>query len=135
MLNGPKIPKEGTGMLQALTPPALATTVHEISVTPATPLDLSKAKSVHVWADSFGGAPGATGYTATFTLTGTDGTTKTLTDTGFSHDAWNDLSIDVSSWAGRDSVNSMSVTFAAVGSTYPTWNPNFQIDGVGYFTS
>jgi len=48
---------------------------------------------------------------------------------------WNKLSIDVSAWNGRRSVVSLSVSFAAVGSTYPTWDPRFQIDDVGYLTS
>lgn len=134
-LNGPASAHSGTGVLEATTPPAPASTPRTISVTPATPIDLSKATSVYAWGDSYGGVPGATGYSATFTLTGTDGTTRSVTKSDFAPNKWNDLSIDVSSWAGRSSVASMSVEFNAVGSSYPTWNPRFQIDDVGYFTN
>ena len=135
MANGPGAPKSGSGMLQANATASPATTPHVISVTPQTPLDLSDAATVHLWGDSYGGAPGATGYVMTFTLTGQDGTTATMSETDFAPDSWNQLVIDVSDWSGRSAVVSMSVSFAAVDSTYPTWNPSFQIDGVGYYTS
>ncbi|MEQ6897804.1 DUF5722 domain-containing protein [Microbacterium sp. KR10-403] len=135
MANGPGAPKEGSGMLQANATASPATTPHVISVTPDEPIDLGDAASVHLWGDSYGGAPGATGYVMTFTLTGEDGTTRTVTDADFTPDSWNQLVVDVSDWSGRSAVVSMSVSFAAVGSTYPTWNPSFQIDGIGFFTS
>lgn len=135
MANAPGTPKSGSGMLQADATASVATTPHVIAVTPTTPLDLSDAASVHLWGDSYGGAPGATGYVMTFTLTGQDGTSATVTDTDFAPDSWNELVVDVSDWPGRSAVVSMSVSFAAVGSEYPTWNPSFQIDGVGYYTS
>jgi hypothetical protein len=133
--NGPGKPHGGAGALEATSSPAPATTPRVISATPAKPVDLSKAKSVYVWADSYGGAPGATGYVATFTLTAADGTTVTQKNTEFSPDKWNELSIDVSGWASRSAVTSFEVSFAAIGTDYPNWVPKFQIDDVGYFTS
>lgn len=133
--NGPGAPQSGTGAVEATTPAALATTPRTITNTLTTGLDLSKAATVYVWVDSYGGVPGATGYTATFTLTSTDGSSVHVTTNDFKPDSWNKLAVDVRSWTGRSSISSTSVSFAALGSTYPTWNPRFQIDNVGYFTS
>lgn len=133
--NGPGVPRGGAGALEATAPPAPATADRTMSVTPSSPLDLSTAKSVYVWMDSYGGAPGATGYLATFTLTAADGTTRTVTDTEFTPDRWNKLSIDVSGWASRSAVTSIQVTFAATGTDYPNWTTRFQVDDLGYLTS
>ncbi|WP_022884760.1 DUF5722 domain-containing protein [Glaciibacter superstes] len=133
--NGPGTPHGGVGALEATSSPTPATTPRVISATPAKPVDLSEAKSVYVWADSYGGAPGATGYVATFTLTAADGTTVTQKNTEFSPDKWNELSIDVSDWDSRSAVISFEVSFAAIGTDYPNWVPKFQIDDVGYFTN
>lgn len=133
--NGPGAPHGGVGALEATAPPAPATADRTISVTPDAPFDLSTAKSVYVWMDSYGGAPGATGYVATFTLTAADGTTMTVKDTEFKPDTWNQLSIDVSGWASRSAVTSMQVTFAATGTDYPNWTAKYQIDDLGYLTS
>ncbi|HET6743770.1 MAG TPA: hypothetical protein VFH76_32755, partial [Kribbella sp.] len=133
--NGPGAPRGGVGALEATAPPAPATAARTMSVTPDSPLDLSSAKSVYVWMDSYGGAPGATGYVATFTLTAADGTTTTVKDTAFTPDTWNKLSIDVSGWASRSAVTSIQVTFAATGTDYPNWTTRFQVDDLGYLTS
>ncbi|GGD62026.1 DUF5722 domain-containing protein [Microbacterium murale] len=132
--NGPRTPHGGVGALEATSRPAPATSPRVISATPEKAVDLSAATSVHVWADSYGGAPGATGYVATFTLTAADGTTVTTLNTEFSPDKWNELSIDVSGWDSRNAVVSFEVSFAAIGTTYPNWVPKFQIDDVGYLT-
>lgn len=132
--NGPRVPHGGVGALEATSVPAPATTPRVISATPEKPVDLSEATSVHVWVDSYGGAPGATGYVATFTLTAADGTSVTQRNTAFSPDKWNELSIDVSDWDSRSAVVSFEVSFAATGTTYPNWVPKFQIDDVGYLT-
>lgn len=132
--NGPRTPHGGVGALEATSEPAPATTPRVISATPEEPVDLSEATSVYVWADSYGGAPGATGYVATFTLTAADGTTVTHKNTEFSPDKWNELSIDVSDWDSRSAVVSFEVSFAAIGTDYPNWVPKFQIDDVGYLT-
>jgi hypothetical protein len=133
--NGPGAPRGGVGALEATAPPAPATAHRTMSVTPSSPLDLSAAKSVYVWMDSYGGAPGATGYVATFTLTAADGTTMTKENIEFAPDKWNQLSIDVSGWASRAAVTSIQVSFAATGTDYPNWTTRFQIDDLGYLTS
>jgi hypothetical protein len=133
--NGPGAPRGGTGALEATAPPAPATADRTMVVTPNSPLDLSTAKSVYVWMDSYGGAPGATGYVATFTLTAADGTTMTVKNTEFTPDTWNRLSIDVSGWAARAAVTSIQVTFAATGTDYPNWTARFQVDDLGYLKS
>ncbi|MFG1912125.1 DUF5722 domain-containing protein [Kribbella sp. NPDC048928] len=133
--NGPGAPRGGFGALEATAAPAPATADRTMSVTPTSPLDLSPARSVYVWMDSYGGAPGATGYVATFTLTAADGTTMTEKDTAFTPDTWNKLSIDVSGWASRTAVTSIQVTFAATGTDYPNWTTRFQVDDLGYLTS
>ncbi|MDR2997350.1 MAG: DUF5722 domain-containing protein [Microbacterium sp.] len=133
--NGPGAPRGGSGALEATSKPAPATSRRIISVAPEKPLDLSDAQSIYVWANSYGGAPGATGYVATFTLTGADGTTVVHEDTVFSPDKWNLLSVDVGDWSSKNAVTSIAVSFAALGSNAPEWSPRFQIDDVGYFTS
>ena len=135
ILNGPWTPRGGTAALEAKSAPVPAAAERSVSVTPDAPVDLSEAKSVFVWMNSWGGVPGATGYVATLTLTAADGSqVETKMDT-FQPDSWNELSIDVSAWEGRSAVASMEVSFAAVGSDYPGWDPRFQLDDLGYFTS
>jgi hypothetical protein len=132
--NGPGTPHGGLGALEATSEPILATNTRVISVRPTSPIDLTKAVNVALSMDSYGGAPGATGYLTTVTLTGADGT-EVMKEFSTKSDTWNQLAINVGSWAGRSAVAGITVTFAAVGSTYPTWDPRFQIDDLGYFTS
>ncbi|MBC7591277.1 MAG: hypothetical protein H7226_09595 [Salinibacterium sp.] len=131
--NGPGAPHGGLGALEATSKPILATDTRVISVTPTSPIDLSKAVNVQLSMNSYGGAPGATGYLTTVTLASADGT-EVKKEFSTTPDTWNQLSIDVGSWAGRSAVSGITVTFAAVGSIYPTWGPRFQIDDLGYFT-
>ncbi len=134
ILNGPGAPRGGVAALEATSTPTLATNERAISVTPGTPLDLSSAKTAFVWVNAWGGVPGATGYVATFTLTAADGTQVEQRLETFRPDSWNALTIDVSSWGGRSAVTAIKVSFAALGSDYPNWDPRFQIDDLGYFT-
>jgi hypothetical protein len=48
-----------------------------------------------------------------------------------SHDAWTPVNLDVSSWAYRNDITGISVSFAAVGSSTP-WSMHFQLDDVGW---
>jgi hypothetical protein len=84
--------------------------------------------------DSYGGAPGATGYVGTIILSGADGT-QVKGRYNITPNSWNQLSLDMSGWSGRNAVKTVTVTFAALGSDYPTWDPKFQIENVGYFSS
>lgn len=131
--NGPGAPHGGSGALEASSNPTIATDERSISVTPKAPLDLSSAATFALSMDSWGGVPGATGYIGTVTLTGVDGTEVTGTYKKIKPDSWNQVVLDVSTWSGRNAVKTVTVTFAALGSDYPTWDPKFQIDDVGYF--
>ena len=101
-----------------------------VSVAPATPLDLSAAKDMVLHMDSYGGAPGATGYEAVITLTGADGQQLTKAFP-FSPDSWNSLSLDVSGWASRSRVARIEAGFRALGTT-ASWQPRFQLDDVSW---
>lgn len=131
-LNGPGGPQQGSHALDATAVPGLATAPKTVSVKPSAPLDLSAAREVVVFVDSYGGVPGATGYQATFTLTSGDDT-KTVT-TAYTPDAWTELVVPVGDWDGRSSVDGMSVSIQAVGTDFDGWNPHFQIDSLGYYT-
>lgn len=132
--NGPGAPHSGAGALEATSKPTLATDERSISVTPKAPIDLSTAATFALSMDSYGGAPGATGYVGTIILSGADGT-EVKGRYNITPNSWNQLSLDMSGWSGRNAVKTVTVTFAALGSDYPTWDPKFQIDNVGYFSS
>ncbi|WP_156250252.1 DUF5722 domain-containing protein [Pseudactinotalea terrae] len=130
-LNGPGGPQDGSHVLAAEAEVGPATDLKSVVVEPDVPLDLSDAVEVVVFLDSYGGAPGATGYEATFTLTsGEDELTVTQP---YSPDSWNELVLDVSGWEGRASIDRIEVGMRAVGTDFATWNPQFQIDSVGYY--
>ncbi|MCW2930973.1 MAG: Beta-glucosidase [Actinomycetia bacterium] len=131
--NGPGTPYGGGQALAASSAPGPANEPRTVSVTPASPLNLSSARTVSVWADGYGGAPGATGYQATFTLTSGSGSPLTTT-VAINHDQWNEVSLNVGSWAGRSDITGMSVSYSAVGSTTP-WQMQFQIDDVSWDTA
>jgi hypothetical protein len=127
--NGPGRPYSGQGALEVNLPSSPASSWKTAVVAPPSPLALSTAKTLVVHIDSYGGAPGASGYEAIVTLTGADGSTlsKTMPMTA---DNWNELSIDLGSWAGRQSVSRLEVGFHAVGSATP-WQARFQLDAIG----
>ncbi len=126
--NGPGRPEQGSAALEATATGAPADAPRTISVTPTAPLDLSGSTTLQVAMDTYGGAPGATGYSGTVVLTATDGTIA-QTIVPISPDSWNTVSVDLSAFAGRSSVRSISVTMQAVGSSQ-SWQPRFQIDDV-----
>jgi Bacterial alpha-L-rhamnosidase 6 hairpin glycosidase domain/Bacterial alpha-L-rhamnosidase C-terminal domain len=115
------------GCLQVSGDEVAATDVRSASVTPTTPVDMSGAGALSLRFNSWGGVPDATGYQATITLTGTDGTTLTRTYP-VSSDTWTPLSLPLTGWSGASSVNRIEVGFAAVGTTYSPWNGDFQLD-------
>ncbi|GAA2755241.1 hypothetical protein [Actinopolymorpha rutila] len=118
------------GALEATGAAAPASATRTVAVDPAGPLDLSGAKSVVAWVDSYGGAPGATGYEATLTLvSGTERRSTTVST--FTPDRWNGLQVDVGDWAPRNKVTRIEVSFRAIGSDTP-WSARFQVDDVAY---
>jgi beta-glucosidase len=131
--DGPGSPFDGGYALDAASAPNLPVSAPKtVQVTPASPLDLSKARTFFVHVDGYGGAPGASGYQATVTLSsGSQTLTRTV---AVSNDTWNLVSVDVSSWPYRGKVTGISVSYAGTGSTSP-WTMHFQIDDVGWATA
>ena len=128
--NGPQTPHGGGWALEATTAVGPASAPKTILVEPETPLDLSEASAVRAWVDSYGGAPGATGYEATLTLvSGEQRLTSTTTD--FQPDRWNALTLDVADWPHRSELTGIEVSFRAVG-TDTSWGARFQLDDVEY---
>jgi hypothetical protein len=126
--NGPGRPYAGSGALEATARAVPGQDERQVFLAPAEPLDLGQAQSFLVHLDSYGGAPGASGYQAVVRLTGTGGDVLEKTF-AVSADAWNTLELDVSSWAGRDAVSRVEVGFSAPGGTVD-WSPRFQVDQV-----
>ncbi|MGZ0152851.1 DUF5722 domain-containing protein [Kribbella sp. WER1] len=131
--NGPGVPQAGPYMLDGASPVTSSLAPKTMYVDLAKPLDLSAAKRVVVWVDSYGGAPNSTGYEVTFTLK-SGSSVQTITQP-YKADQWNQVSLDVSAWAGRSSVDHVEVTMHAVGGDYPNWGAHFQIDSLGWFDS
>jgi hypothetical protein len=127
--NGPGKPSEGSGALEATAASVPADTPKRVFVTPAAPLDLTADTEIHAMVDGYGGAPGATGYEATLTLTGAGGETRSTT-VAIQSDAWNRVSLDLTGWAARSAVSRITVSFRATGSS-TVWQPRFQVDDVG----
>ncbi|MET9018467.1 DUF5722 domain-containing protein [Actinopolymorpha sp. NPDC004070] len=128
--NGPGSPHGGAGALEATGAAAPASESRTVAVDPATPLDLSGAKAVVAWVDSYGGAPGATGYEATLTLV-SGAERRSVTVGSFTPDRWNELRVDVGDWAARDRITRIEVGFRAIGSDTP-WSARFQVDDVAW---
>jgi hypothetical protein len=128
--NGPGTPYGSGYALDGASAAVAASAPKTVQVSPSKPLDLSEAKTFFAYVDGYGGAPGATGYQATITLTSGGGQTLTTT-APVSHDAWTPVDLDVSSWQYRNDVTGIAVSFAATGST-TTWSMHFQVDDVGW---
>lgn len=128
--NGPGTPHGGTRALDASAVAAAADAWKTVVVTPPAPLDLSQAQSFAAWIDAYGGAPGATGYQAEVTLW--SGAASRSAVVAMKNDQWNDVRLDVSDWAQRNSITKIEIGFHAVGST-ATWAPHFQLDDIGYW--
>jgi Family of unknown function (DUF5722) len=126
--NGPRTPHGGGWALEATAAPVAASTLKTVRVQPDTPLDLSEASAIVAWVDSYGGAPGATGYEATLTVaSGDQRLTSTLSS--FQPDRWNDIRLDIGQWPYRDRITRIEVGFRAVG-TDTSWSPRFQVDDI-----
>lgn len=131
ILNGPGGPQDGSHLLDGTAEVAPAVAPKTMFVEPEAPLELSEARELVVFVNSYGGVPGATGYEVTFTaFSGED--SRTLTQP-YSPDSWTEVSLDVFDWAGRDSVERIEVTMNAVGTDFPGWDPHVQIDSLGYY--
>ncbi|UMG92565.1 hypothetical protein [Nocardioides sp. TF02-7] len=126
--NGPGRPYAGTGALEAVAEAVPGEEPRWVHLEPETPLDLGDARSLLVRFDSYGGAPGASGYEVVVRLTGVQGE-PVEESFAVSADTWNTLEVDLAGWAGKDAVRRIDVGFRAVGSTVQ-WQPRFQLDQV-----
>jgi hypothetical protein len=129
--NGPGTPHSGTGALEAIGTATPPNELRSITRTFSDPLDLSVMSSLSTWIDAYGGATGATGYTATAILTSADGTSVRTDLESFAPDRWNRVDVPLAGWPGRSAVTSITVGFRARGSTLPLWAPRFQVDDLG----
>jgi hypothetical protein len=127
--NGPGTPYDSEYALAANSSDVAASSPRTVQVAPSTPLNLADAKTFYAYVDGYGGAPGATGYQATVTLT--SGSQTLTTTVPVPANAWTPVDVDVSSWAYRGDITGISVSYAAVGSTTP-WSMQFQVDDVGW---
>lgn len=108
------------------------TTSKSLRYTPTKPWDLSGAQAVTLRVNSWGGAPGVPTDGYQVTLTARSGSSVTSTTVPYKPDQWNDVLLDISSWAGRSSIDSMDVSFGTSGSTGQTWSGKFQVDSLGF---
>jgi hypothetical protein len=119
------------GCLQVSTGGVAATTIRSASVSPTQPIDLSGASSLHLSFNCYGGVPGATGYEAVVTLTGSGASTLTKSF-AVSSDSWSTLSLDLTGWAGAAAVSKIEVGFHALGATFSPWSGDFELDDVSW---
>ena len=129
MANAPGRPRLGEHALDATSAAVPASAWRSVRAVPAQPLDLSGARSVFAFVDSYGGAPGASGYEARITLRASDGTSRSAT-ARIAADAWNRVTVGVGDWSSRRAVTEFEVGFRAIGSDTP-WAPHFQVDFAG----
>ena len=128
--NAPGTPFRGSGALEATGTAADPNVLRTARLDFAEPLDLSAMGELAAQVNAYGGAVGATGYTARIVVTSADGTSVTADLASFTPDRWNPVSVDVADWPGREAVTSITIGMAARGSTLPTWAPRFQVDEV-----
>ncbi|GBF77993.1 putative SGNH hydrolase [Paenibacillus sp. 598K] len=91
------------------------------------PVDASQHQQLELAFSHWGGAPGATGYEARIKLISATG--QTLEQTYTTHGAWQQLSLDYRSWAYRDELKRIEISFRAVGGDEP-WAGRFFVDQV-----
>ncbi|MGW1062311.1 hypothetical protein [Micromonospora rubida] len=113
--------------LQAVGEFIASTTPRSVYIAPAKPIDMSKKSMFKVQFNCFGGVQGATGYRAIVALTGSDGS-RVIATLAPPADTWTTLSVNLANWSSVSSVTRIEVTFQAVGTTYPNWTGNFQLD-------
>ncbi|UVI32014.1 DUF5722 domain-containing protein [Paenibacillus spongiae] len=127
-LNGPTKPALGSYTLSARAEAVAADAWKTLAVTPESPIDLTDASELFYHIDSYGGVPGATYETKVTLFSGTESITSTSSMTP---DQWNRAGIQVGDWALRNQVTRIEVSFRAVGNNM-AWNPEFQLDYMGY---
>jgi len=127
--NGPGRPSAGQGALRPRPASSRVRPGVRHGRTSQTP-GLVRCKDLVLHLDSYSAALGATGYETVVTLTGTDGQQLTKAFPR-SPDAWNTLTLDVSSWASRSKAARAEAGFQARGTTMPRQS-RFQLDDVSW---
>jgi hypothetical protein len=126
--NGPGVPFQGTHALQLDSGNVVGPDSRTVRRSIATPVDLSAARTVYAYVDSYGAVPGATKYEATLTLrSGSDELTRTVE---YAPNTWNRVEVDVGDWAGRSAVTAIEVAYQI--HTTSTYHIYFHLDGVGW---
>ncbi|MCQ6562867.1 DUF5722 domain-containing protein [Paenibacillus mendelii] len=126
--NAPFGPALGAYVLEASFPTMAADTWRTVSVTPEQPLDLTEADAIFLHVNSYGGS-GGTGYETRLRLRSGDHVLENIIQTRA--DAWNRVEADISGWPYRNNVQSMEVSFRAVGTSEPWYGSRFQLDYIG----
>jgi hypothetical protein len=127
-LNAPQTPYLGNYVLAARSNPVPATDWKTINVNPDVPIDLSNASEVFYYINSYGGVPNAA-YESKVTLhSGEKSISKTVL---INPDQWNEIRLDINDCVYKNNVTRIEISFRAVGNDM-TWDPEFQIDFVGY---
>ncbi len=129
MANGPFGPDLGSYMLEASFPTAAADAWRTVFLTPADRLDLMDADAFVYAINSYGGS-GGTGYETRIRLySGDQLLERTFT---ISADQWNQIHVDLTSWAYRSSITKIEISFRAVGSSGTWYGSRFQLDAVRF---
>ncbi|HWM72623.1 MAG TPA: DUF5722 domain-containing protein [Nocardioides sp.] len=128
--NAPGTPFRGYGALEATGTAADPNVLRSARLDFPEALDLSAMGEVVAQMNAYGGAVGATGYTARIVVTSADGTSVSADLSSFTPDRWNRVSVGLAGWPGRAAVTSITFGMAARGSSLPAWAPRFQVDDV-----
>ncbi|HEY0828683.1 MAG TPA: hypothetical protein VGE40_11345, partial [Bacilli bacterium] len=116
----------GGGVLEASTASVAGTTLRTIYKNYGTSQDWTATPMITAYFNSYGGAPGAAHYYAK--IVAYSGTNSTNSVTEVFPDGWNQISLDLNSWAYKNSVTKVEISFYNDSAT--AWNGSFQIDRV-----
>ncbi len=126
--NGPGKCAPGPDCLEAAGESLPGDAPRVVEVTPTSPLNLAGVTALVVYLDSYGGAPGRTGYEATVTVV--SGSHTLVSSEPISANTWNKVTVTtLGSWPYAGDVTQLQVAFNATGTT-ELWTPEFQLGGV-----
>lgn len=128
----PPAASQGSYFLDARKTPMIATTPSFVTKTFAQPLNLQGYRSLGFDFNGYGGV--GSNYMVYLTLTAADGTSTTMSQAYQANSpSWASYSFDISGFAGRDNLQSVSIGYAAVTTTYTlNWNGWFAVDNVNF---
>lgn len=105
-----------------------ASAEHGITKVFGTPIDVSSKSELQFAVNSWGGCPNAAAYTVTVRMYSGDKILQAATT--MTPNSWNTLSVDISGWSYRDSVDKIKLWFST-DSTY-NWGGHAQFDSIGF---